>query len=173
MALLDSRGRLFGKINVFDIGAALVMIVVIAGFLLTPSPSGRSLAQVGVTTKPVEVDVLVMGLSSRSPDLLRAGEKTNFIIRNQPYGQVDITNVESLPRTVTVSQPDGSVRALDDPRPEMRFSRNFLLTLEGRGQLSGDEPVLGNIKIKVGTPVDLEGKQYSFRASVIDVRVRD
>ncbi|NCJ05561.1 DUF4330 family protein [Synechococcales cyanobacterium C] len=171
MALLDARGRLFGKINLFDIGAVLIMLMVIAGFLVTPSPSGTSLAQVGVTTQPVEVDVLVMGLSSRSPDLLKAGEKTNFIIRNQPYGQVDITRVDALPRTVTASQPDGSVKALDDPRPEMQFSRNFLLTLEGRGQLIGDEPVLGNIKIKVGTPVDLEGKRYSFRASVIDVRV--
>ncbi len=173
MAILDSQGRLFGKVSVLDIGAALVILLVIIGIFFFPSTTGSSIAQVGITTKPVEVDVIVRGLSVRNPqDLLKEGEKATFIIRNQPYGQIDIKSVEFLPETVLVPQPDGSIRALPDPRASRNFSANMLMTLEGKGQVTASGPVLGNSKIKVGTPVELEGTTYNFKASVIDVRVQ-
>jgi hypothetical protein len=171
MAILDAQGRLFGKFNLLDIGAALVILMVAVGLLLVPGTSGVSVLGQG-NLKPVEIDVLVMGLSARSPNkLLQAGQSTNFIIRNQPYGEVKIKKVENLPKTVTVSQPDGSVKALPDPRPEMRFSNNMVLTLEGQGQLTDKGAVLGNSNVKVGTPVELEGKDYNFKSSVLEVRV--
>lgn len=171
MAILDAQGRLFGKFNLLDIGAALVILMVAVGLLLVPGNSGVSVLGQG-NLKPVEIDVLVMGLSARSPNkLLQAGQKTNFIIRNQPYGEVKIKKVENLPKTVTVSQPDGSAKALPDPRPEMRFSNNLVLTLEGQGQLTDKGAVLGNSNVKVGTPVELEGRDYNFKSSVLEVRV--
>ena len=174
MAILDSQGRLFGKVSILDVGAGLIILMVLVGIFFFPGSTGKGIAQVGVTTKPVEVDVLVLGLSSRDPKaLLKAGDQTNFIIRNQPYGQVNIKTVDFLPNTVTVPQPDGSVKALPDPRPEAKYSSNLEMTLEGKGQLTEDGPVLGNSKIRVGTPVELEGKGYNFKASVIAVRVED
>lgn len=170
MKLIDRYGRLFGKLSLLDLGAGVVLLCVLAGLFLLPGRSGTSLAQM-TAAQPIEVDILVLGLSTPSPqDLIPEGSTANFIIRNQPYGQVTVKNVQVLPRTVTVSQPDGSVKALPDPRPEMAFSSNLLLTLEGRGQITKNGPVLGNTSIKVGTPVELEGKEYNFRASVIAVR---
>jgi hypothetical protein len=87
MALLDSKGRLFGKISILDIGAALIILMVLVGVFFYPGTSG-SVAQVGVTTKPVEVDVMVRGLTSSNPDKLfetiQNSETANIIIRNQP-----------------------------------------------------------------------------------------
>lgn len=40
-----------------------------------------------------------------------------MIIRNQPYGQIEIKSIQQLPRTVNVFQPDGSVKELPDPKP--------------------------------------------------------
>ncbi|HEY9846595.1 MAG TPA: DUF4330 domain-containing protein [Candidatus Caenarcaniphilales bacterium] len=174
MAILDSQGRLFGKVSILDVGAALVILLVIFGIFFLPGTTGSSIAQVGVTTKPVEVDVVARGLSVRNPQsLIKPGEKTNFIIRNQPYGQIEIKSINFLPETVIVPQPDGSVKALADPRAQQNYSADLLLTLEGKGQITGNGPVLGNSKIKIGTPVELEGKTYNFKASVIDVRVQD
>lgn len=171
MAILDSKGRLFGKVSILDAGAALVILLVIVGIFFFPGTSG-SVAQIS-GTKPIEVDVLVRGLSVRNPQELfeqfQEQKKTNIIIRNQPYGQVDVKSVEQLPRTVLVPQPDGSVKALEDPRPDS-FSTDFLMTLGGQGQITENGPVLGNSKIKIGTPVELEGKEYNFNASVIEVR---
>jgi len=172
MAILDSKGRLFGKVSILDLGAALVILSVVVGIFFNPYSSG-SVAQQNVT-KPAEIDVLIRGLNVRNPQELinqfNQQKKTNIIIRNQPYGQLDIKSVKPLPRTLAVPQPDGSVKALPDPRPDA-FSTDMLMTLGGQATITKDGPVLGNSKIKIGTTVELEGTGYNFNASVIDLRI--
>lgn len=175
MAILDSKGRLFGKVSILDVGAALVILLVIVGIFFYPGTSG-SVAQVGVQTKPIEVDLIVRGLNVRDPQALFAkglkqGGKTNIIIRNQPYGQVDVQAVKRLPRTVIATQPDGSVKELPDPRGN-QFSTDMLLTLAGKAQITETGPVLGNNKLKIGIPIELEGFNYDFNATVVDVRIK-
>lgn len=175
MKILDSKGRLFGKVSILDVGAALVILLVVVGIFFFPSTSG-SVAQVGVTTKPVEVDLVVRGLNVRDPKELfqaglKEGGKTKVIIRNQPYGEIGIKAVKQLPRTVLIPQPDGTVKALPDPRTE-QFSTDMILTLGGDANITKDGPVLGNSKVKIGVPIELEGFNYNFNATVIDVRVK-
>ena len=67
MALLDSKGRLFGKVSILDLGAGLVILAVLFGIFLYPGTSG-SVAQMGAVTKPVEVDVMVRGVTTSNPD---------------------------------------------------------------------------------------------------------
>jgi hypothetical protein len=174
MKILDSQGRLFGKLSILDVGAILIILLVVVGIFFFPGTSG-SVAQVGgVTTKPVQIDVIALGLKGRDlQSLFKAGDKVNMIIRNQPYGQVEIKAIKTLTRTVIAPQPNGTVKALPDPREEESFSRNMMFTLEGKGQITKDGPVLGNIKIKIGNTVELEGFNYNFNASVIDVRVQN
>jgi hypothetical protein len=174
MAFLDKKGRLFGKISVLDLGLACILLIILVGSLLAPGRSGQSIVQAQMSKKPVEVDAIVIGLNASKPsEILKEGEKTKIIIRNQPYGEIQVKKVQQLPKTVTASQPDGSVKSFPDPRPESRYSNNLVLTLEGEGELTKDGPVLGSIPVKVGVPIDLDGKLYNFRASVIDVRVKE
>ncbi|MBK1987182.1 DUF4330 domain-containing protein [Sphaerospermopsis aphanizomenoides BCCUSP55] len=176
MSILDSKGRLFGKINLLDLGAALVILLVIIGVFIFPGTSG-SVAQVGTKTAPIEVDLVVRGLNVRDPEQLfkqgfSKGGKTNVIIRNQPYGQIGIKSIQQLERTITVPQPDGTVKELPDPRAN-NYSTDFLLTLEGKAQVTDNGPVLGNSKVKIGMPFELEGFNYNFNASVIDIRLKE
>ncbi|MBD2773507.1 DUF4330 domain-containing protein [Iningainema tapete] len=176
MAILDSKGRLFGKINFLDLGAALVILLVIFSIFFFPGGSG-SVAQVGATTKPVEVDLVVRGLNVRNPEELfkqglTKGGKTNVIIRNQPHGKIDIKSVKVLPRTILVTQPDGSVKEIADPKSN-NFSTDMLLTLEGKAQITDNGPVIGPSKLKIGVPFELDGFNYNFNATVIDVRVKE
>ena len=97
--------------------------------------------------------------------------ETNIIIRNQPHGKIDILNVERLPRTLAIPQPDGTVAALEDPRSEELYSVNLMLTLAGNARMTDTGPVLGNSKLKIGTPVELEGNLYNFNGSVINVNL--
>jgi hypothetical protein len=171
MAIVDSQGRLFGKVSILDIGAILVILMVAIGIFYYPGTS--SVAQISAETKPVEVDVIAKGLGVLNPkDLVQSGKKANLVVRNEPYGQVDINNVRILPRTVAVPQPDGSVKALPDPRPELNYSADLLVTLAGRAKVTSDGPVMGNQKVKVGTLVQLQGLTYDFNASVVDVRIQ-
>lgn len=168
MAVLDSKGRLFGKVNLLDAGAVLIMLLVVGGVFLFPGPSG-TLAN---SDANVEVDLLVLGLKTRNPKtLIKEGEKASFKIRNQPIGEVKIKKVEFMPRTTLAPQSDGSVKAVADPREEEKFSVNMIITLEGKGQMTGNGPVFGGTLIKVGLPVELDGGLYNFKPSVIDIRV--
>ena len=177
MAILDSQGRLFGKLSVLDIGAGLVIAMVLGGIFLFPGATGNSVAQVGAKTTPVEVDLIVRGLSVADPEALletfRTEKKTDIIIRNQPSGTVDVLNIERSPRTIVVPQPDGTAKALPDPRPEAALSTNMRLTLGGDAQINDGEVVLGNSKLKVGTPIELEGSTYNFKGSVIGVKIME
>lgn len=172
MAILDSQGRLFGKVSILDAGAALVILMVIIGIFFFPGTSG-SVAQLGSSTKPVEVDVIVRGLGVRDPrTLIQEGSKTSLVIRNQPYGEVTVQGVRILPKNIAVPQPDGSVKALPDPRPEASLTADMIVTLAGNAQITKDGPVLGNNKIKVGTLVELEGLTYDISTIVMDVRIK-
>lgn len=173
MQLLDSKGRLFGKFSLLDIGAALVILLTIIGIFVVPGTSGKStIAQ--VTKEPIEVDVIVRGLSVLNPNTLinqfNTEKKTNIVIRNQPAGQVDIKNVKPLSRNVLVPQPDGSVKVLPDPRTE-NYSQDMIMTLSGQAEVTDTGAVVGGQKVKIGTLIELEGDNYNFNTSVIDVRL--
>ncbi len=176
MAILDSQGRLFGKINLLDLGAILVIVLVLIGIFLYPGTSD-SVAQVNEATKPVEVDLIVRGLNIKDPQQLFSngftkGGKTNIVIRNQPHGSLDIKSVQQLPRTMLLARPDGSLKEYTDPRPN-QFSTDMLLTLVGKATIRPDGPVVGNSKLKIGNPIELEGFNYNFNATVIDLRIID
>ncbi|NES84173.1 MAG: DUF4330 domain-containing protein [Moorea sp. SIO2B7] len=173
MKILDSKGRLFGKLSILDLGAACVILLVIIGIFFFPGSTG-SIAQVS-STKPISVDLLVRGLSVRDPEALLSEfeqqTKASIVIRNQPAGQIEIKSAKGLPRTVSVPQPDGSVKALPDPRPEVVFIKDMIITLTGKGQITENGAVLGNQKIKIGTVIELDGSDYNFKGSVMNVRI--
>jgi len=174
MHILDNKGRLFGKVSILDLAAALVILLAIAGVFLIPGGSG-SVAQLGVQTKPVEVDVVIRGLTASNPQTLiqqiRASKTANIVVRNQPAGAVSVKGIKQLPRTVPVPQPNGSVEAKDDPRPEVQIVVDLLMTIAGNAQVNDAGVVLSNSKLKIGTPVELEGKLYNMTGSIVDVRV--
>ncbi len=121
--------------------------------------------------------MVVRGLKVRDIDRLsdqgfKKGGKTNLIIRNQPYGQIPIKSIEVLERKISVTQPDGSVKLIPDPRENV-FSTDMLLTLAGKATVTDNGPVLGNSKVKIGIPFELEGFNYNFKGSVIDIRIED
>ncbi|NMG08295.1 DUF4330 domain-containing protein [Brasilonema sp. UFV-L1] len=177
MAILDSKGRLFGKLNILDLGAVLVILLVIFGIFILPGGSG-SIAQVGSKTVPIEVDLIVRGLNVLDTKQLytqgfEKGGKTKVIIRNQPYGQLDIKSVQELPRNILVPQPDGSIKELPEPNRANSFSKDLRLTVTGKAKITDEGPVLGNSKVKIGMPIELDGFNYNFNATVIDVRLQE
>ncbi|MEM7769013.1 MAG: DUF4330 domain-containing protein [Cyanobacteria bacterium P01_A01_bin.37] len=176
MAILDSHGRLFGKFSIIDIGATLLALLVIIGIFLVPGNTG-SVAQVGATVKPVEVDVMVRGLTVSEPQVLIQSMKdegeTEILVRNISFGTVTIKDVQELPRTVATPQPDGTLLALDDPRPELNFTTDILITLTDDAQVSDDSVVFGQNSVKIGTQIVLEGQLYKINTTVVGVRISE
>jgi hypothetical protein len=177
MNILDNQGRLFGKVSILDIGAALIILGVIIGIFVIPGTSGTSIAQSN-NNQTVEVDVLVRGLTVGDPDRLYAqfaDQKTlSIIIRNQPYDEpVEIKKVERLRKTINVTQPDGSIQVIDDPRPEVTLIEDMRITLASQAEVTNNGVVMSGQKVKIGTVLELDGATYNFRGSVIDVRTEE
>ena len=173
MKIIDKKGRLFGKISILDIGALGVISLVVAGIFFLPGTSVVPGVAQG-KSQPIEVDILVRGLSVGNFDSLLAEFKENkqasVVIRNQPAGKVEIEKIEVLPRTTPVPQPDGTVKALPDPRPEVEIIKDMIVTFAGNAEV-GESGVIvdGAKKIKIGTSIRLEGSIYDFSGSVIDI----
>lgn len=172
MPLLDSQGRLFGKLSILDLGAGAIILAALGSIFIGPSLTNSATG--GGSSKPVEVQAIVRGLSVSNPQAffqqLQKDGTTSIIIRNQPYGQVQVLKAQMLPRNILVPNGSGGVVSVNDPRPETQYSADALLTLGGNALETADGYVLGNSKLKIGTPVELEGKTYRFNASVIGIR---
>ncbi len=102
MAILDSKGRLFGKFSILDVGAAFVILMVVFGIFLFPGTSGTSVVGQGKPEK-VEVDVIVKGLSARDPkSFIKEGSKVGVLVRKVRSGEAELKSVEFLPRELAV-----------------------------------------------------------------------
>lgn len=177
MTIIDGKGRLFGKVNILDLGAIAVIVLVLIGIFIVPGPSG-SVAQVGGGKEDkIEVNLLVRGLSLKDPQALISElnnqQEVNIIVRNEPAGKLKIESAKQLVNHVAVPQPDGTVKALPDPRPEIIFSTDMILTMLGNGQITDDGIVLANQKVKIGSDLELDGSNYNFRGRVIDIHKVD
>ena len=172
MKLIDSKGRLFGKVNILDLGAIAVIILVLIGIFVVPGPTG-SVAQVGNSASDnIEVSVIIRGLSVRNaPEFMKSIENTNakVIVRNQPAGALEIQSVEQLPNYVAANQPDGTVKAVLDPRPIVAYSTDMIIQMNGKGRMTNDGAILANQKVKIGNPLELDGPNFNFRGIVMDV----
>jgi hypothetical protein len=177
MKIIDSKGRLFGKVSILDIGAAGAILLAVAGIFFFPGTSVvPGVAQSNI--KPIEVEVLVRGLSVSNLDSLltefQEDKKASIVVRNQPAGTVDIVKTERLPRTTPVPQPDGTVKALPDPRPEINMIHDMVLTFASKAEVTDSGVVLDKSKkVKIGTPIRLEGKTYDFNGTIVTVRTNN
>ncbi|MGB5634243.1 MAG: DUF4330 domain-containing protein [Waterburya sp.] len=174
MKIIDSKGRLFGKLSLLDLAAAGVILLVIVGVFFFPGTPITNNLVAQTKLKPVEVQILIRGLGVSNLDSLvqefEREKQADIIIRNQPAGKVDIISSKLLPRTTPVPQPDGTVKALPDPRPEITMIRDMLLTLEGKAEVTNNGIVLsGSKKIKIGSSIQLEGDVYDFSGTIVSI----
>ena len=172
MKLIDGKGRLFGKVNILDLGSIAVIVLVLIGIFVVPGPTG-SVAQVGNTNPDtIEVTLLVRGLNLKKPQEFVQGlngTDVGVIVRNETAGNLKIKSAEELPNYTIANQPDGTVKAVLDPRPIVTYSTDMMLTMDGKGQMTDDGAVLANQKVKIGTVLELDASKYNFRGSVIHV----
>ncbi len=168
MSLIDQKGRLWGRINVIDLGAVVIIMAALIGIFLLPGKQAGGVVQIGPgETLGVEVDMIARGVSGRSLEPFQQ-PKADLIIRNQPYGQVEVVQVEDVTREIPLVFPDGEVRAF--PTPDA-YRLDLVFTLRGEGRTTEDGIILGNNKVKIGVPLEIETFDYNIRGTVMDVRV--
>ena len=78
---------------------------------------------------------------------------------------------QARPKSTAVPAPDGkSVLALPDPSEP--FGKDLVVTIREKALRTEDGFVFGDSKVKVGTPIELEGFSYRLRGSIVDIRAQ-
>jgi Domain of unknown function (DUF4330) len=153
-----------------NLGAIAVLVVALVYLLLWPGPEGLPLVKIGLPQRTISLDVSIMGINDA--DLASAfaqGEKLQVSINHAPDLPMVVKSTQSIPRTVNSTQRDGSIKPQPDPRPEMRFSNNLLLTLEGQGYANNKGIFIGLKRTRVGATILLHAPDFDAPGSIVRV----
>ena len=162
-----NRLRSFSPI---DAVAAVVALAALGGVIWSPKLS-NAVAKATGAVKPVQVSVDVRHLYSANPEQLlnsaREEAALNIVIRNQPAGRVTLVSVDDLTNSLTAVRPDGSVVVAD--APSTALPRHARFVMEANAEIKPSGVVIGGTKLKVGVPVELEGRLYRLNGVVSGV----
>ncbi|MBL6741596.1 MAG: DUF4330 domain-containing protein [Synechococcus sp. BS301-5m-G53] len=159
------------SLSPIDAVAGVVALVALGGVVWSPKLS-NAVAKATGAVKPVQVSVDVQRLYSADPEQLlnsaREEAALNIVIRNQPAGRVTLVSVDDLTNPLTAVQPDGSVVFADSPGTvQPRYAR---FVMEANAEIKPSGVVIGGTKLKVGVPVELEGRLYRLNGVVSGVK---
>ncbi|AGY58363.1 DUF4330 domain-containing protein [Gloeobacter kilaueensis] len=166
MALIDPEGRLFGKVNIIDAVVVTAIVIAIFAYVLSRGSGKAEVAQAG--NQPVEVDMLIRNLSIGDPKVFAIGKETQVVIRNQPAGSLTIGKVKVIPHLIPVVV---NSRIENIPDPADPYGRDYLVTLLGTASTTDDGLIIGRVKAKIGTPIEIEGFKYVLKGGIVDVRL--
>ena len=163
------------SLPVVDTAAVVVALVAVGGVLWSPKLS-NTVARATGAIKPVEVTVDVRNTPAADPDQLIADAlqsgRTSLVIRNQPAGSAELIRVDDIRRQLASVLPDGSVVTADDPNRTIQGMLDARFVLRGDATVTSSGVVMAGTKLKVGIPVELEGRFYRLNGIVSGVSLQ-
>ena len=123
--------------------------------------------------QPIRVSVDVRHLVAADPEglmnAIREEGEVSLVIRNQPAGRLKLIGVEQFKSRLFSVLPNGVVVEADYSNPSIPVHARFLLEASGEAKPSG--VVVGGTKLKIGTPIELEGRLYRVNGTVSGVQL--
>ena len=162
---------LFGrKVALLDAVAGTIALAALVGVVWSPKLNNQLARATGsVRTVRVQADARHLPLADPEAFLqsARDDKSLSLIVRNQPAGRVQVVGVDEVRRRLVELQPDGQIVQADDPNaPELHHVR---FDLEAKAEVGPSGIVFGGTKLKIGSPVELEGSLYRVNATVSGV----
>ncbi|MEB3238101.1 MAG: DUF4330 domain-containing protein [Candidatus Sericytochromatia bacterium] len=156
------------RLNPLDLTVLAVLFVALGAFGAAKAGKTGIAAKVRGETI-VEIDCFIRGSVAHPERLLKPGDKTFITLRNVPYSAVMVSAVQARPKGTSVPSADGR-RVVSLPDPSEPFGKDIVVTIREKAMLTDDGVVFGDSKVKVGTPIEIEGFAYRLRGSIVDVR---
>jgi hypothetical protein len=162
-----SRLNWLRNLSPIDGAAAVIACLALVGVVWSPKLN-QAIAKASGSIQSVGVSVDVRNLQLAQPERLlqsiRDEGSVNIVIRNQPAGQVQLLDVVDITQPLMVVQPDGRIVEAQIANQTQGFHVRFSLKADAEADASG--VVFGGTKLKIGVPVDLQGRLYNFRGVV-------
>ena len=148
-----------------DLGAGLALLLATAGLVWSPKLA-IGLATASGQLEPVHLIVDIKQVPVDDPEALvqsmREEGTTRLVVRNQPAGTLAVQDVQLRQRLVTLA--DGTTMV--DPNLASFPSFEARLVLQGMGQETSTGFAIGRTNLKIGAPIELEGRLYRFKGAV-------
>lgn len=164
---LDEQGRILGRLNLLDAGFLLLVAVVGLGVLLVQSGTHQTSGNLIEGETDILYTVVTQNTRTLTPDMLKSGESTHLSIRNQPRGNVTIDSASFRPHETSFVTGGGKPFSAVDPA--LKNSYDYTIVLRDHATITPDGFVTNGIKVKVGLPIELEGKTYRIPAAIVGV----
>lgn len=164
----------FRSLSVIDTAAAVIAVAAVAGVLWSPKLSNTVAKATGsMKTVVVSVDVRNSRVADSAGLIRQALDngRTNLVIRNQPAGSAELISVDDISRQLVAVQPDGRVVSAADPNREIQGLLDARFVLRSDATITPTGVVVAGTKLKVGTPVELDGRLYRLNGVVSGIDV--
>lgn len=170
---MEKFTELLKKIKPIDfIILAFCIIALFVGFYTYKGFRQTADKQIEATSKII-FKVYMRGVTFSGEEVpIKKGEKTFISIRNVPYSDLEVVDVNSDRRKIIIPTPTGHkvLTVTDVSQPDLY---DFVVTLTDNAKITKDGAVVGGNKIKIGLPITLEGADYKFSGTVSDLQVID
>lgn len=156
--MIDKQGRLFGRINIFDLVVILVLVVIVGRVLYI------KLNVPEIVAPPQDNVVIEFRAEVLNPvaEFVEVGQRITDKRTGIYLGEVK--EIEITPLPVAVAGANGQVIWADSPRHvEIR------MVLSNQGTVTENVYQLGALGVRVGERITLVGPQFSFDANLTDL----
>ena len=170
MKIIDENGRIFGKINVIDFVAILLIVMIIPtayyGYKVAKLRKLKPSANARLQNKPqewIEVEVELQGAPSVLANVISEGD----VYKNdEGVEAARITEIIDVkPSKISMVAPDNSIVIGEDPyKKDVKLKIDFLCTRD-RGRY-----VFKNKDVRINDPIVFDTDTYAFEALVIGVK---
>ncbi|NLY77575.1 MAG: DUF4330 domain-containing protein [Tissierellia bacterium] len=162
MKLIDENGRIFGKVNLLDF---IAIIVVLALVLLTFFKMfNKQLSDITSQEELVKVQVKFQVVGDKGYfDVVQVGDKLG---EGKKYLDGSVIDVDLLPVEVTNLDAEGNVVVSEDPLQE-----KAVITIEATVPYEDYCYKLGTQELRQGKTIFLESDLYKYMAQIISIKV--
>lgn len=147
-----------------------ILIALIVGFFTFTKFRQTADKQIEATSK-IRFQVYIRSATLTGNEIPMAkGEKTFISIRNVPYTNLNIVDVQSDRKKIVLSTFNSKKVVIVEDVSQANLY-DIIVTLEDTAKITKDGAVVGGNKIKMGLPITLEGEDYKFNGVVSDLRL--
>lgn len=158
MALIDNKGKLFGKVNIIDLSIILVVVLVAAavyGVYFRKTESAEA------TADRIEYDVELTVKPEEFVDAIKIGDEIRDSVRGHYLGKV--IDKKKLPATKVIENIDKG----EFVKAEIPGMYDVIVTIEANGMVTPRSILAEGVEVKVGQRMYIKGKGYASPGYIV------
>lgn len=159
---MDREGRLFGKINILDFLAVVVILLLLT--LSSLKVLNKDLSDLSVKEEIYTVEVTTSVIMDKGYfDVVKVGDPLG---ETKHYLDATIKDIEILPVKVFKIDENGNTIKTIDP-----FSEKAIITFEARVPYKNNSFHLGKQELRQGKLIFIESDLYRYKVQIINLKV--